>query len=185
MSNAPLTFGTELDRVLAALEDEEAYHMSRLKDIREDRDCILQAGGLSLRLQNGMLVESREAGYGIHSHIKPTDIAHVRRIWDGYIEIALRSNGFVHVRSAARLIMASRLTTTSRPEVFVATVYRTLKESYDFVLYSPGIYRYTPFPQWGKAKPDRRPPQEPVSTVGLPASPYWQRAVSDAGEDPN
>ena len=182
-NNKRLTFGTELDKTLATLEDEELFHMTRLTEIRQDKETVIHAGHLSMRQETGMMHDGRGNGYGIHSHIKPTDIAHARRIWDAYIEIALRSNGFLHVRSAARLIMASRLTTTPNPDHFVNVVYRTLKDSYDFVLYSPGTFRYTPFPDWGHAQPDRRPKQEPVSTVNMPASPYWQKNVRDG--DPN
>lgn len=179
-----LTFGTELNEALAALEDEERYHLDRLKQVREDRDCILHAGHLSLRMQTGMLHEGRGAGYGIHSHIQPQDIAHVKRIWDAYIEIALRSYGFIHARSAAQLIMAAHLTSSTNSQRFAGTVHASLKESFDFVLYSPGIYRYKPFPDWGTALPDRRPKQEPVSTASLPASPYWQKGLQIAdGQD--
>ena len=182
-SNERLTFGAELDEVLAVLKDEEHYHLSRLKEVREDKECILHAGHLSLRMQTGMVQEGRGRGYGIHSHIDPSEIAHVSRIWDSYIEIALRSNGFVHARSAAKLILAAHLS-NSRPERFVSTVYMALKESYDFVLYEPGIFRYVPFPNWGTALPDRRPKQEPISTVNLPASPYWQKGLRlDGGQD--
>ena len=88
------TFGAGLDEVLAELEDEERFHLDRLKEVREDRDCIIHAGHLSLRTQTGMMQEGRGNGYGIHSHIRPIGLAHVRRIWDAYIEIALMSGGF-------------------------------------------------------------------------------------------
>ena len=179
MNNGRLTFGEELDEALAWLEDKELYHLDMLKDIREDKQCVMHAGHLSLRMQTGMMQEGRGNGYGIHSHILPADLAHIRRIWDAYIEIALQSNGFIHARSAARLIMAAKLSSSKSPDTFVATVHKSLKDSYDFVLYSPGIYRYTPFPDWGTALPDRRPKQEPVSTASLPASPYWQKNVQD------
>ena len=96
-----------------------------------------------------MMREGRGNGYGIHSHILPADLAHIRRIWDAYIEIALRSNGFIHCRSAAQLIMASKLTSTPKSERFASTVYRSLRDSYDFVHYGPGIFRYTPLPPRG------------------------------------
>ena len=184
--NSRLTFGAELDEALAILEDEERYHLDMLRQVREDKECVLHAGHLSLRMQTGMLQEGRGRGYGIHSHIDPSEISHVKRIWDSYIEIALRSNGFVHARSAAKLILAAHLS-NSRPERFVDAVYKSLKESYDFVLYEPGIFRYVPFPHWGTALPDRRPKQEPISTTSLPASPYWKKRVADGdgGGGPN
>lgn len=181
--NDRLTFGEELDEALAVLEDEERFHLDRLKEVREDRDCILHAGHLSMRMQTGMMEGGRMAGYGIHSHIEPTDIAHVRRIWDAYIEIALRSNGFVHCRSAAKLIMAAQLSTSPTSERLARTTHISLRESTDFVHYAPGVYRYVPFPHWGTALPDRRPKQEPISTVNLPASPYWQKNFG--GGDPS
>ena len=171
------TFGEELNTVLAVLEDEERFHQHRLQQIREDKECVLHSGHLSLRMQAGMVEEGRMAGYGLHSHIKPADLAHVRRLWDAYIEIALRSNGFVHCRSAARLVLASRLSSSS-VETFAGTVYKSLKDSTDFVYYSPRVFRYTPFPNTGTAQPDRR-----ISTADRPASPYWQKDVG--GGDPS
>ena len=63
-------------------------------------------------------------------------------------------------------------------ETFAGTVYKSLKDSTDFVYYSPRVFRYTPFPNTGTAQPDKR-----ISTADRPASPYWQKDVG--GGDPS
>ena len=49
------------------------------------------------------------------------------------------------------------------------------------MLYSPGIFRYLPFPHQDTIQPGGRPKQEPISTVDLPAGPYWRKSVGDGG----
>ena len=157
--------------MLQRLDEEEAYHNDKLQQIRGNRQAVLHVNSLVL----GQQAEQAEATAGgrYHSHISPQDLAHCETIKAAYREIARLSEGFVRYNDAAKLIMVSKLSSSSDSHIFARDLRRWLAGDRDFEHSGPGVYRFLPLAVEGGDRALLREQPQPANTQKALASPAF------------
>ena len=102
----PVEWAWECDLLLDWLNDSEAYHQDRLKEVQQDREAVERVRLLHLQWQ----AESADPGdaLGAHSHVSAGDIAHCTSIKAAYTEIACRSKGLLKCAASSQADLGGR-----------------------------------------------------------------------------
>lgn len=133
---------TEYRQELVAQEASLQSELERVKRLIESTDMMLQ--DYPRRRRSGKANPRTE----VEPDGRPLtvqDIAHCNTQMDAIREIAHLSGGYLRPRQAARLLIESRLTSSSSIDSVGATIYRRIKDKSDWERHRAGIYRYLPF----------------------------------------
>ena len=174
----PAEWARECDRLLDWLNDAEAYHQARLKDVQQDREAVERVRLLHLKWQ----AESSDPGdaLGAHSHVSPGDIAHCTSIKGAYTEIACRSDGLLKCAAAAKLLLAAGLSKSKDARHLADDIRKRLLADADWEHHSPGIFRYRPYAE-GRGWAGSLNGSSPASTLHIRPSPVYGKG----GDGPN
>ena len=166
----PVEWARECDLLLDWLNDAEAFHQARLKDVQQDREAVERVRLLHLQWQ----AESADSGdeLGTHSRVSPSDIAHCTSIKQAYTEIACRSDGLLKCAAAAKLLLAVGLSKSKDARHLSADIRKRLLADADWEIHSPGIFRYRPYAE-NRGRAGSRNGSSPASTVHIRPSPVY------------
>ena len=168
---------SDLERVLSWLDDTEQYHLDRAKHARESKAAARHTAQL---LRQWQLESAPTGGGGTASHfgVSPSDIVRCPSIREALAVIACGSNGYLHYRSAARIIMAAELSSSKSLDNLSRDLFERLKQDKEHWTHdSPGVYRYLPYV--------RKDPvgTAPISTALARPSPHLQSPGGRRNED--
>ena len=107
-----------------------------------------------------------------HFGTGPSVIATCPTIREALAVIACRNRGYLHYRTAARLVLKAGLSRAKSLENLCGDIFRQLRQSKNWEWVSPGVCRYLPYAQRDPdgTRPERAANLVPVSTAHVPAS---------------
>ena len=177
MTATDLTTESELDEVLSWLDDDERYHQEQVARARKNKAAVKD----TLSLLKQYRVETapiRGDGEGeTHFGVSASDIVNCPGIREALAVIACQSNGYLHYRTAGKLLREARVSKSKNLENLVGDLYRRLKRDKDWERHGPGVFKYLPYTRLDPdgTRPERAANLVPVSTTHIPPSPRVHR----------
>ena len=163
----------DLDSVLDWLADGRKFHEDRAGYYIRGEDAVRQTKRLvrQWRLEAGAAGDPE--GAVTHFGTGPTAILRCPTVKEALALIACRNNGYLHYRTAARVVLEAGLSQSKSLENLAADIFRQLRQSKDWESVSPGVCRYLPYARRDPdgTRPERADNIVPVSTSHVLASP--------------
>ncbi len=175
MTTTDLTTESELDEVLSWLDDDEQYHQEQAARARKNKAAVKDT--LSLLKQFRVKTAPISGDGATHFGVSASDIANCAGIKHALAVIAQKSNGYLHYRTAGKLIQEAGVSKSKKLENLVRDLHRRLKEDKDWERHGPGMFTYLPYTRLDPdgTRPERAANLVPVSTTHIPPSPRVHR----------
>ena len=177
MTTTDLTTESELDDVLSWLDDDERYHQEQVALARKNKDAVKD----TLSLLKQYRVEAAPISGGgdglTHFGVSASDISTCPTTREALAVIACKSNGYLHYRTAGKLIMEVGSSKSKNLDNLASGILDQLKRNKDWERHSPGVFKYLPY---AGLDPDGTQPEKaanliPVSTAHVLPSPHVDR----------
>ena len=163
----------DLDSVLRWLGDGREFHQGKVEEYRQGEDAVRYTKRVvrQWRLETAV-TEDGEAGV-MHYGTGASAIVNCPTVKEALALMACHSNGYLHYRTAARVVLKAGLSKSKSVENLTTDILRQLRQSRDWGSVSPGIYQYLPYARRDPdgTRPERAANLVPVSTAHVPASP--------------
>ena len=165
----------DLDNMLSWLEDGQKFFAERAEQYRQGEAAVRLTQKLwhQYQLESAPIMVDEDGP--THFGVSASDIVQCPTIREAVELIACKSNGHLHYRTAAKVVLQAGLSKSKKLDNLSADICRQLRHSQDWEQASPGVYRYLPYTQRDPdgTRPERAANLVPVSTAHLPLSPRF------------
>ena len=177
MTTTDLTAEAELDAVLGWLDDDEQFHQEHAARARRNKSAVEHTANL-LRQYRMETAPISGDGEGLtHFGVSASDIANCPTILEALGVIACKSNGYLHYRTAGRLVQEAGLSRSKNLNNLASDLLYQLKRNKDWERHSPGVFKYLPYTRKSEGKNPPKPGKTvdiiPVSTAHIRPSPRF------------
>ena len=177
MTATDLTAESELDTVLGWLDDDEQFHQELADRARSNKTAVEQTVSLLKQYRVETAPISGDGDGPTHFGVSASDVVNCPTIVEALAVIACKSNGYLHYRTAGKLMMEVGLSKSKNLNNLASALLSQLKRSEDWERHGPGVFKYLPYV---RLDPDGTRPEKaanliPVSTAHVPPSPRVDR----------
>ena len=177
MTTTDLTTENELDGVLGWLDDYEQFHQELATFARRNKATVRHAVNLLKQYRVETAPSSGDGSGLTHYGISASDIVNCPTILEALGVIACKSNGYLHYRTAGRLVQEAGLSKSKNLSNLASDLLYQLKRHKDWERHSPGVFKYLPYTRKSEGRNPSKPGKTvdviPVSTAHIAPSPRF------------
>lgn len=181
MTTPDLTTENELDAVLGWLDDDEHFHQEHAALARRNKAAVKHTADLIRQYRVETAPISGDGSGLTHYGVSASDIANCPTILEALGVIACKSNGYLHYRTAGRLVQEAGLSKSKNLNNLASDLLHQLKRSKDWERHSPGVFKHLPYTRKSEARPGKPVDVIPVSTAHIRPSPRFGGGRNAAG----
>ena len=186
MTTTDLTTENELDAVLGWLDDDEQFHQEHAARARRNKAAIKHTVSLLKQYRVETAPISGDGDGLTHFEVSASDIVNCPTIQEALAVIACNSNGYLHYRTAGKLVLEVGLSKSKKLNNLASDLLDQLKRNKDWERHSPGVFKYLPYARRDPdgTRPERAANLVPVSTAHVPPSPRVDRGNRESKARP-